>query len=63
MFFKGSNIYKTPCESAKENGGFGYVDESGNDKQIATRFYEAATDEHVNNLIDAKLGVIENGSY
>ncbi len=39
MFFKGANIYNKTCESAKENSGYGYVDENGNVKQIDPRFY------------------------
>lgn len=54
----------------EENGGSGGSgiktvngigpDENGN---IAITVPEAVTDDHINGLIDAKLGVIENGTY
>lgn len=59
------NTVGTPIDPDKYAGGVKTVngippDKNGN---VEVAGGGAATDEHINSLIDAKLGVIENGTY
>lgn len=61
-----TNIWKPinlPTVTASDAGKFLRVSDTGKWAKEEVIIPDAVTDDHINNLIDAKLGVIENGTY
>ena len=61
-----TNIWKPtnhPTVTASDAGKFLRVSDTGEWVKEEVIIPDAVTDDHINNLIDAKLGVIENGTY
>ena len=52
-----------PTVTASDAGKFLRVSDTGEWAKEEVTIPDAVTDDHINSLIDAKLGVIENGTY